>query len=135
MFVRVTCAGVAVGTAEFDPPNGLSHAFLDATAGYACASLFARRMADQLSMTTHWASGGGDFGAVIATQWEGGRVSLEDDTGRELAVNGIVLIEGLPGDPDAVHVVADFRPDLARMSATLRPNGRTGGVTRTRPAA
>lgn len=135
MFVRVTCAGVLVGTAEFDLPRGLAHAFLEATAGYACASLSARRMADQVSMTTHWAPGDGDFGAEIAARWSGGRLALEDDTGRELGVNGIVLMEGLPGDLNVVHVVADFRPDMAQMSATVRPSGRTGGASRTRPAA
>ena len=135
MFVRVTCAGVIVGTAEFDPPTGLSHAVLDATAGYACAALFARRMADRLSMSTHWASPSGDFGAAVASEWEGGRLALVDETGRELAVNGIVLVEGLFGESAAVQVVADFRPDLARMSAIIRPNGRTGGLGRTRPAA
>ena len=135
MFVRVTCAGVLVGTAEFDLPQGVSHAVLHKAAGYACASAAASRLAERFAGTQCVSPRDGDVAGVIAGRWGGGRLALEDETGRELAVNNIVLLEGLPGDgATAVRVVADFRPDLARVAAGTRLRDIDGG-NRTRPAA
>ena len=112
MFVRVTCAGVLVGTAEFDNPRGLSHALIETTEGYACASAAARRLGRELATTQFWSSRDSDFARIAAERWDGDRLALEDGAGRQLSAGNIVLLEGLPYDgPTAVRVVADFRPD------------------------
>lgn len=135
MLVRVTCAGVLVGTAEFDPPEGLAHALLQPTAGYACASPAACRLARQFETRQLWCSQRADFGSVAATWWDGERLAIEDATGRELGVSSVVLLQGLPTDSaTAVRVVADFRPESARVAAEFRPRA-AGDGTRTRGAA
>lgn len=122
MVVRVTCAGVLIGTAEFDPPEGLASANLAPGPGYALAAQAARVLGREFATTQYWTPLERDFADAIATRWEGGRLALEDSTGRELGVNNIVVLEGPPGGPDGslVRVVADFRPDLARAEAFLR---------------
>ena len=138
MLVRVTCAGVLVGTAQFDPPRGLAHASLDPTPGYASAASAAQRLGRQLATTQFWSPRRGDFADAAGRQWDGGRLALEDETGRELGVNSVVLLEGLADSPGpAVRIVADFRFDLARAEAQFRtrrpgdgdhmqPNGQIG---------
>ena len=117
--VRVTCAGVEIGTAEFRAPNGLAHERLVTGPHYAIAFDAARRCALALSHTQHWSPRNGDFAAYFAEQWEGGRLGLEDELGREFAVNSLVVIDH-PRDVSAeVILVADFRPDLARVEAFL----------------
>jgi hypothetical protein len=113
MLVRVTCAGALIGTAEFDPPHGVAHASLVRAAGYDVVSPAARLLARSLAHTQCCCSGR-DFADVAATRWEGGRLALEDETGRELAANNVVVIESIPGGPGeaAIRVVADFRRDL-----------------------
>ena len=143
MLVRVTCAGVLVGTAEFDSPLGLAHAPLVTTAGYACASAAAWRLARGFATTQYWSTRDGDFAGVAAGRWDGERLALEDETGRELGVRNIVLLEGLPGDGrTAVRVVADFRsaqddvrgPRFAVISrSTLTITGDPCSRTRMRP--
>jgi hypothetical protein len=137
MLVRVTCGGVLVGTARFDPPDGLAHATLVPSVGYGLVSVAAQKLGRQFATTQFWSPLDGDFADVAATRWEGGRLALADDTGRELGVNNIVLLEGPPGDADGnlVRVVADFRPDLARVEAFLRTLDRRDDGGRTRPAA
>jgi hypothetical protein len=62
-------------------------------------------------------------------------LALEDDIGRELGVNNIVLVEYATRlNAPALCIVADFRPDLARVEALLRTIG-PGGGGQTRPAA
>ena len=135
MFVRVTCAGVVVGTAEFETPHGVAHAILYPTAGYPCAAAAAWRLGRQFARTQYCLPSDGDFASVAAGRWDGDRLALEDERGRELAVNSVVLLEGLPGDvATTVRVVADFRLDLAHVSATFHPR-HVAGDTRTRPAA
>jgi hypothetical protein len=135
MLVRVTCAGVLVGTAEFDPPDGLAHAPLRPTAGYSCAAPAACRLALRFEARQFWPPERGDFGSVAATWWDGERLALEDVHGRELGVSSVVLLEGLPSDSaTVVRVVVDFRPESARVAAELRPRESEGG-SRTRPAA
>ena len=136
MFVRVTCGGVLIGTAHFDPPEGVAHAPLSPTRGYALASMAARSLGVQFASTQFWLPPDGDFADVAATRWEGARLALEDMTGRELAVSNIVVLEGLPASADdgSIRVVADFRSDLARAEARLRST-RTGDGSRTRRTA
>ena len=76
----------------------------------------ARSLGVQFASTQFWLPPDGDFADVAAARWEGGRLALEDLTGRELAVTNIVVLEGLPASPDdgSVRVVADFRSDRAR---------------------
>jgi hypothetical protein len=96
----------------------------------------ARSLGVQFATTQFWLPPDGDFADVAGARWEGARLALEDLTGRELAVNNIVVLEGLPADPDdgPVRVVADFRSDLARAEARLRST-RTGDGGRTRRTA
>jgi hypothetical protein len=96
----------------------------------------ARSLAAQFATTQVWLPSDGDFADVAATRWAGGRLALEDMTGRELAVANVVVLEGLPADPDdgPVRVVADFRSDLARAEARLR-SSRTGDGNPTRRTA
>ena len=136
MLVRVTCGGVLIGTAHFDPPEGVAHAPLSPARGYALAAMPARALGAQFASTQFWLPPDGDFADVAAARWEGGRLALEDLTGRELAVNNIVVLEGLPAGPGDgnVRVVADFRSDLARAEARLRST-RPGDGNRTRRTA
>ena len=135
MFVRVTCAGVVIGTAHFDPPQGLAHSPLSPSSEYTIAGNAARILGQYLDGRRVW-SGEGDFADAFAASWAGGRLALEDLTGRELGVANIVVIEGNPArlGGTAVRVVADFRSDLARVHSRIRPRA-AGDGTRTRPAA
>jgi hypothetical protein len=135
MLVRVTCAGVVIGTAQFDPPRGLAHASLWPTADYGLASHAAQTLGRQFARTQCWSPRDGDFAGAVAARWQGGRLALEDMAGREVAVNGLVILDGLPGGPGdtTVHVVADFRAGLAAVGAPVA--ARAGGGGRTRPAA
>ncbi len=129
------CSGVLVGTARFDPPDGLAHAPLTPAAGYASVAIAAQALGHQFVRTQFWSPVDGDFADVAASRWEGGRLALEDASGRELGVNNIVVIAGAAGpEGTLVRVVADFRPDLARVEAFLRTLNRGGGGSG-RPAA
>ncbi len=137
MLVRVTCGGVPIGTARFDRPEGLAHATLERTAGYVRVAPAAQALGRVFAVTQFWSPSAGDFADVAAGKWKGARLALEDAaTGRELGVNSVVVLETpLPSaDESLVRVVADFRPDLARVEPFLRTLGRDGGG-RTRPAA
>jgi len=136
MLVRVTCGGVVIGTAEFDPPHGVAHAALFPTVAYGHAAAAAQSLGRLFACTQFWSPLEGDFADIAARKWEGARLALEDVTGRELGVNNVVVLEGLASVDGAiaVHVVADFRSDLARVAARVASGGRGGG-NRTRPAA
>jgi hypothetical protein len=138
MILRVTCGGVLVGTADFDPPAGLAYARLVPADGYfSLAELHAHRIAALLAQSYFWPPENNDFADAVAAHWNGGRLSLEDSMGNELGVTNIVLIERLLGalsDPSII-AVADFRPDLARVEAFLRTIDIGGGSGRSRPAA
>lgn len=136
MLFRVTCGGVPIGTARFDPPEGLAHATLERTGGYVRVAPAAQALGRVFAVTQFWSPSAGDFADVAAARWKGARLALEDATGRELGVNNVVVLEApLPSaDGSLVRVVADFRPDPARVEAFLRTLGRDGGG-RTRPAA
>lgn len=137
MLIRVTCAGVVIGTAQFDPPSGLAHAALAPTTEYAIACAAARTLGQHLAGRRLWCRPeDGDFADAIAASWRGGRLALEDLTGRELCVANVAVIEGDPMKLGGTHVrvVADFRSDLARVASRIRPIGNDG-ESRTRPAA
>lgn len=134
MHVRVTCAGIIIGAAEFVPASGLAHAPLEPASGYPLAAAAAQALGRELSHTQFWLAVNGDFADEAASRWSGDRLALEDLTGRELGVNNLVVVEfpALVGG-SAIRVVADFRPDMARVEALLQTIGPGGG--RTRPAA
>ena len=134
MFVRVICAGVSVGTADFEPADGVAHAELTTSDGYVLVAGAARALGERFTRTQCWLAAWGDFAEVAAAWWPGDRLALEDAAGRELAVPNVVLLE-LPSGPGfeaprvgtPVRVVADFRPDAARVEAFLRTLGPGGG--------
>lgn len=137
MRVRVSCAGIDIGEAEFEPAEGVAHARLVPAAGYAIAQDAARRAGLAISHTQHWSPLAGDFAdAAASLLWTGDRLALTDELARELGVASVVVLER----PEAraveplVTVVADFRPDLARVEAFLRTLDGGGGG-RARPAA
>ena len=135
MQVWVTCSGIVIGSADFEPAEGVAHAPLDASVGYPIAADAAQELGRQFRRTQFWSPLAGDFADEAAARWTGGRLALEDEIGRELGVNNIVVIEYATRlFAPALCVVADFRPDLARVEAFLRTLG-TGGDGRTRPAA
>jgi len=123
MIVRVTCAGLLIGTARFDSPSGLAHAPLYPSNGYPNASAAAQTLARELTQRRFWAPSEGDFAAVLARRWQGGRLALQDLMGREVEVSSLAVLEPPFGGRYLVHVVADFR-EVARA-----------GSRRTRPAA
>ena len=134
MRVNVTCAGIIIGAAEFVPASGLAHAPLEPAPGYVCATAAAEALGRDLSHTQPWLSIHGDFADEVAKRWTGDRLALEDLVGRELGVNNLVVVElPAPVGGAAIRVVADFRPDMARVEALLQTIGPGGG--RTRPAA
>ena len=133
MRVRVTCAGVVIGAADFQPAEGLAYAPLTPRAGYAMAAAAARVIGEQFARTQVWSPVVGDFADEAAARWTGERLALEDETGRELGVGNVVVLELPRSDEVAITVVADFRPDVARVEAFLRTVSPGGG--RSRPAA
>ena len=135
MRVHVTCSGVMIGTAEFEPADGLAHTRLAPSIGYEIAAAAAQELGREFAQTQFWSPIFGDFADEAAARWSGGRLALEDQMGRELGVNNIAVLERpiVAGTPD-VRIVADFRPALARVEALLRTVGPSGDG-RTRPAA
>jgi hypothetical protein len=125
-----------IGTAEFEQPVGVAHAALRPTPDYAAVSQVARQIGRRLALTEYHSPRDGDFADVVAARWGGDRLALEDMTGRELAINNIVIVETPAFAPDGsfVRVVADFRTDLARTEARVMLPGTRGGG-RNRPAA
>ena len=131
----VTCSGVRIGSADFNP-EGVAHAHLAHTAAYAMTLAAAAKLGVSFGHTQYWPPLKGDFAAEAAARWTGGRLALEDDTGREVAVNNMVIIHLLaaPSLERILQVVADFRPGMARVEALLCAV-EPGGNDRTRPAA
>ena len=135
MYVRVTCAGVVIGTARFSSAQGIAHTVLTPTADYTGSSRAARALGRRLAQTEYWPPGDGDFARAAASRWKGGRLALEDQTGRALDVRNIVLLEGRAGGPDdaMVRVVADFRPPQIRVE--VRDRSVVAGDDRPQPSA
>lgn len=136
MLVRVTCGGVIIGTAEFDPPDGVAHTTLSPTPAYLVAIGAAQRLGLRFARRQYWCPADGDFADHAASLWEGPRLALEDLQGVELGIPNVVVLERLPGADGAttIKVVADFRSDSARIVAPItKPD--VGDRNRTRPAA
>jgi hypothetical protein len=134
--VRVTCAGVAVGTAVFQRSEGLEYADLVPTDAYAMIAWHAQEIGTSLSRRHYWPPHRGDFAEALAEQWSGPRLAFESERGRELAVSSIVVSEfTAPGAAASIRVIADFRPDLARVAALLASTARPDGGAQARPAA
>jgi len=89
MHVRVTCAGVVIGAAEFNPADVLAHARLTPSIDYAIAAAAAQELGYGFTHTQFWSPILGDFADEAAGRWRGGRLALENETGRELGVNNI----------------------------------------------
>jgi hypothetical protein len=134
MLVRVTCSAVVIGVADFDPARGLACAELIVSDGYDMVADAARGLGELLEVEQHFSPVFGDFADVAARLWSGDRLALEDEAGREHAVNNVVVVEQRRRGHAVVRVVADFRPDLARVEAFLRTLG-PAGRGRNRPAA
>lgn len=83
-----------------------------------------------------WRAVDGDFAEEFARRWAGGRLALVDERGVELAIASLAVVERpTPGTGERrPWLVADFRPDLARIEALLRTLDRDDGG-RSRPAA
>ena len=134
MLVRVTCAGIVIGTARFDRPSGLASAALYPSTGYGIAARAAQSLGDQLTHHEFWSPADGDFADVVAARWEGGRLAIQDWAGRELAASSVVVLEAPLGGRSLVQVVADFRGDSAHIGARIYAPG-PHDRNRTRPAA
>ena len=122
--------GVPIGSVLFDPPSGVAHAPLEAGPAYDSVRDAARRMTLAIGKTQPWSVLWGDFAEVFARRWDAGRLALANTHGLELGVASVVVLERA-GSP---VVVADFRPDMARVEAFLR-TVHGGGNGRARPAA
>ena len=135
MLVRVTCAGVLIGTARIDSPSGLAHAPLYPATGYPVVAAAAQAIGDELMHRQFWSSAEGDFADMVAARWQGGSLALQDLVGRPLSVNNLVVLETPAlGERHPVYLVADFRVDAAGVGSRVHardPEGRS----RTRPAA
>ena len=133
MRVRVTCAGVLIGAADFQPGEGVAHAPLTPSAGYQLATAAARALGEQFARTQFWSPAVADFADEAAARWTGERLALEDEVGREQGVANVVVLERPLVGARSITVVADFRPDAARVEAFLRTVNPGGG--RSRPPA
>ena len=122
--------GIPVGEVVFQPPAGVAHAHMSPMAAYARVQEVAQAAGMELAGSQRWSPLFGDFAEAFAVRWERGRLALADERGSELGVTNLVLIERV-GQP---IIIADFRPDLARVEAFLRTLDRDGGG-RSRPAA
>jgi hypothetical protein len=129
----VTCAGIVIGSAEFPSLAGVAHARLDPDPGYPFAARAALKLGAELSGGLYWPADRGDFSDEASRRWNGDRLALLDELGRELGVNNVTVVEyPTRRGTGPIVVVADFRPDLARVEAFLRTIGPTD---RRRPAA
>ncbi|MEO8335541.1 MAG: hypothetical protein ABI664_11245 [bacterium] len=147
MLLRVTCAGVDIGSADFPVLDGLAHTTLTPNAGYDYVRDTARSLGEEFAVTQFWSQIDGDFAEHAASRWTAGRLALEDLTGREMGVNSILVLDLSIGADfagegkqvprvarDDIRVVADCRPDMARVEAFLRTMDSSSGG-RSRPAA
>jgi hypothetical protein len=136
LFVRVTCVDVVVGSATFARAEGLAHATFHPSSDYAMIAPYARTVWEWLRLRRYWHPLDGDLTDVVAEVWGGERLALEDALGQQLAVSHVIVVdaERAPFGAAPIRIVADFRPDHARVAAALSGTdlGRGG---RTRPAA
>jgi hypothetical protein len=135
MEFRIICDGIPIGTTSIFPLVGLAHAELKAMPAYERVRYHALAAGRRLLDVGIWNVTNGDFAEEFARIWEGGRLGLIDDTGNEIAVASVVVVDW--EHPSAVlkpRAVVDARPDMARVESFLRRIGRGGG-DRSRPAA
>jgi hypothetical protein len=134
--VRITCAGVTVGTAAFQCTQGVAYADLLPTDAYALVAAPARAIGDSIACTQYWGPNNDDFADALSARWTGHRLAVEDELGRELAISSIVIADlGALGTTKSIRVIADFRPELARVDAVLNDIERSSGGSESRPAA
>jgi hypothetical protein len=134
MLVRVTCAGVLIGTARIDSPSGLAHAPLYPATGYPMVAAPAQALGDEVMHRPFWSPAEGDFADMVAARWQGESLALQDLTGRALVVNSLVVLEPpAVGGRHPVYLVADFRGG-ADVGSRIHERS-TDGRSRTRPAA
>ena len=135
MQLRVLLSGVPIGTVEIPLLEGLSHGALAASDGYEIARRQAEAAGYALSLRDlewHcWPHSRGDFAEAFAAALAGG-YELTDLRGIPIGAASVSVV-ALPAG-DSQSVIADFRPDSARMLAKLRGSSDVGGG-RQRPAA
>jgi hypothetical protein len=136
LFVLVTCVDVVVGSATFTRAEGLAHATFDPTSDYTMIAPHARKVWEWLKPRRYWNPMEGDLTDALSGLWGGEPLALEDAVGEQLAVSHVIVVdaEWAPYGVAPIRVVADFRPDHARVAAALsRTDLGSGG--KTRPAA
>jgi hypothetical protein len=134
--VRVKCLDVEVGSATFDRAVGLAHTTFQPSDDYPMIAPHARDIGKWLAVRRYWRPMDGDVTDIIAEQWRGERLCLENHLGHELAVSHVIISETTPRAPHRnarILLVADFRPDHARIGAVV-PTGEVGSGGRNRPA-
>ena len=135
MQLRVLFSGVPIGTVEIPLLEGLSHGALAASDGYEIARRQAEAAGYALSLRDlewHcWPHSRGDFAEAFAAALAGG-YELADLRGIPIGAASVSVV-ALPAG-NSRSVIADFRPDSARMPAKLCGSSDVGGG-RQRPAA
>lgn len=136
LFVLVTCVDVVVGSANFARAEGLAHTTFHPSSDYSMIAPYARAVGEWLKLRRYWSPMDGDLTDVVATVWGGERLALEDRVGGQLAVSHVIVVhaERAPFGVEPIRIVADFRPDHARVAATLSATD-LGSRGKTRPAA
>lgn len=133
MELRVLCSGVPIGTFEVTACAGLAHAILSPGGSFEMARPDAELAGAALSIRhsawRYWPSARGDFADAFAAALAGG-YELSDTRGLPVGAASVALI----AKANDTIVVADFRPDCARVVARLAVSP-TGGNDRRRPAA
>lgn len=132
LFVRAKCADVEVGTASFDRAVGLAHTILVPSKGYTIVAPFARTMGAWLAVRHYWTPSHGDVADMVSDAWRGERLSLEDRLYRELSVAHVIIAErhNRFGNAPLIELVADFRPEYARVAAVVPLGGMGSGGRR-----
>jgi len=133
--VRVKCLDVHVGCATFDRAVGLAHTAFEPSADYSMIEPYARAVGEWLAVRHYWQPTDGDVTDMVAEQWRGERLYLENRFGQELAVSHVVITEApraAYGGKTPIRLVVDFRPDHARVGAVV-PTGDVGSGGRNRP--
>ena len=132
--VRVKCLDVEVGCATFERAFGLAYATLEPSTDYQMIAQYAREIGNWLAVRHYWDPMHGDATDFIGSQWRGERLSLENHHGQELAVSHVIITEAAraPHNKLGIQLVADFRPDHARVAAVV-PTEDIGSGGRSRP--
>jgi hypothetical protein len=129
--VRVRCLDVEVGRATLDRAVGLAHTTLRPSSDYPMIAPFAQAMGDWLAVRHYWTPADGDVTDIVGEVWRGERLGLEDHLGRELSVAHVIVAERRNRSYKApeIQLIADFRPDYARVAAII-PTSELGSGSR-----